>query len=72
MIIDTLMKGYSIISMQYPEFADTVRALCSRYGADLLIALDSINLWTDWDITLEENDEGGSVQVEDFYLFANN
>jgi hypothetical protein len=72
MIIDTLRKGYPVISMQYPEFADTVRALCARYGADMFIALDSINLWTDWDVTMEENDEGGSMLVKDFYLFANN
>lgn len=71
MVVDTLMKGYPVISMQYPEFADTVRALCARYGADMFIALDSINLWTDWDVTLEENDEGGSMLVKDFYLFAN-
>ena len=72
MVVDTLMKGYSVISMQNAEFADTVRALCARYGADMFIALDSINLWTDWEVTLEENDEGGSMLVKDFYLFANN
>jgi hypothetical protein len=71
-IVDTLKQGYTIISMQYPEFADTVKTICSRYGADMLIALDSINLWTDWDVGVEENDEGGSVLVKDFYLYANN
>lgn len=71
-IVDTLKQGYTIISMQYPAFADTVRAMCARYGADMLIALDSINLWTDWEVGLEEDDEGGSTLVKDFYLFANN
>jgi len=40
MIGDSLRKGFTVISMQYPEFSDTVRALCSRYGANLLVALD--------------------------------
>lgn len=71
MIADTLRKGYSVMSMQYPEFIDTVRAICSRYGADLLVALDSVRLWVDWDLYLEETDEGGSMLAKDFYLFSN-
>jgi hypothetical protein len=71
MIADTLRKGYTVMSMQYPEFTDTVRAICTRYGADLLVALDSIRLWVDWDLYLEENDEGGSMLAKDFYLFSN-
>jgi len=70
-IADTLKKGFTVISMQYPEFTDTVRAICSIYGADLLVALDSINLRVDWDIYLEDTDEGGSMLAKDFYLFSN-
>lgn len=71
MIADTLRKGYTVMSMQYPEFTDTVRAICDKYGASLLVALDSVRLWVDWEIYLEENDEGGSMLAKDFYLFAN-
>jgi len=70
MIADTLHEGYTVMSMQYPEFTDTVRSICSKYGADLLIALDSINLRVDWDVYLAENDEGGSMLAKDFYLFS--
>jgi len=69
---DTLNDGFNVSSMQLPEFTDTVRAICTLHGADMLIALDSINLWIDWDISLEENDEGGNILVKDFYLYANN
>jgi len=69
---DTLKEGFKISSMQLPEFTDTVRAICAGHGADLLIALDSINLWIDWNISLEENDEGGNMLVRDFFLYANN
>lgn len=69
---DTLKGGFNVSSMQVPEFTDTVRAICAAQGADMLIALDSINLWIDWDISLEEDDDGGNTLVRDFYLFANN
>jgi len=68
---DTLKKGFTVLSMQYPEFADTVRAICNRYGANLLVALDSINLWVDWEVYLSENDEGGNMLAKDFYLYSN-
>jgi len=71
-IADTLKGGFSVSSMQLPEFTDTVRAICAAYGADLLISLDSINLWVDWNISLEENDDGGNTLVRDFFLYANN
>jgi hypothetical protein len=69
---DTIREGFTVMSMQFPEFTDTVKAICAQHGADMLIALDSINLWIDWDINLEENDEGGNMLVKDFYLYANN
>ncbi len=69
---DTLKGGFNVSSMQLPEFTDTVRAICAGHGADLLIALDSINLWIDWNISLEENDDGGNTLVRDFFLYANN
>ena len=69
---DTLRSGFTVLSMQLPEFTDTVRAICAQHGASMLIALDSINLWIDWDVNLEDNDEGGRMLVKDFYLYANN
>jgi hypothetical protein len=68
---DTLNDGFSVSSMQLPEFTDTVKAICASHGAGMLIALDSMNLWIDWDINLEEDDEGGNMLVKDFYLYAN-
>ncbi len=69
---DTLKGGFNVSSMQLPEFTDTIRAMCAANGADLLIALDSINLWIDWNISLEEDDKGGNTLVRDFFLYANN
>lgn len=71
MTIDTLREGFTVMSMQLPEFTDTVRALCSQYSSNLLIALDSIKLMVDWEIYLSENDEGGNMMAKDFYLYSN-
>lgn len=71
MIADTLKKGFTVLSMQYPGFADTVRSICSQYGANLLVALDSIKLLVDWELYLSENDEGGNMLAKDFYLYSN-
>lgn len=68
---DTLKSGFTVMSMQLQEFTDTVRSVCRELGADVLIALDSINLWIDWDISLEEDDEGGTMLAKSFYLFSN-
>lgn len=71
MIGDTLRKGFTVMLMQYPEFTDTVRTLCSTYGANMLIALDSIRLWVDSEFYIAEGDEGGSIMAKDFYLYSN-
>jgi hypothetical protein len=69
---DTLRAGFNVTSMQLPDFIDTVKAICAGHGADMLIALDSINLRVDWDINLEEDDEGSTTLVKDFFLYVNN
>lgn len=71
LVADTLKKGFTVMSMQYPEFTDTVKALCSQHSANLLVALDSIRLWVESEFYLAENDEGGSTMAKDFYLFSN-
>jgi len=70
-IADTLRKGFTVMSMQYPEFADTVRAICKEYSAGLLVALDSINLWIDSEFYITKSDEGSSMMAKDFYVYAN-
>jgi hypothetical protein len=71
LIADTLRDGFTVMSMQLPEFTDTVRAICREHDAGLLVALDSIRLWVESDISLAEDDEGDAVLAKDFYLFSN-
>ncbi len=56
MVGDTLSRRETVASMQDSSFRDTIVAVCSRYNASLLIALDSINIWLDEDqITDDDN-----------------
>jgi len=71
LIADTLREGFTVMAMQLPEFTDTISAICSQYGANLLVALDSIRLWVDWEMYLSENDEGSNMLAKDFYLYSN-
>jgi len=71
MTADTLRKGFTVLSMQYPGFADTVSNICRETGANMLVALDSVRLWIESEFYLEENDEGGSIMAKDFTLFLN-
>ncbi len=68
---DTLKRGFTVMSMQYPDFKDTVVAICSRHRANLLVALDSMKLWIESDFYIADNDEGSSVLAKDFYMYSN-
>ena len=74
MTVDTLRKGFTVLSMQYPEFTDTVRAICMKYNAGLLVALDSLRLWVDQNLSRNilsfvtiDGEEGGTM-AKDFYI----
>lgn len=71
MVGDTLKRGFTVMSMQYPDFKDTVVAICSRHRANLLVALDSMKLWIESDFYIADNDEGSSVLAKDFYMYSN-
>jgi hypothetical protein len=68
---DTLARRFTVISMQDSSFRDTVRTVCGKYDADMMIALDSMNLWFDWETFVDE-DEPGSVKTKEFYLYSDN
>lgn len=71
MTADTLRKGFTVLSMQYPEFTDTVSTICRETGANMLVALDSVRVWIESEFYLAEGDEGGSIMAKDFTMFLN-
>jgi hypothetical protein len=65
---DTLARNYTVLSMQDTSFRDTVRTVCSRFDADMLMALDSMDIWFDWE-TINNEDED-LLKINKFYLFS--
>jgi hypothetical protein len=48
---------------------DTILAICNRHNADMLLSLDSLNIYFDWE-TIVNNDAGGKEKVKNFYLYT--
>lgn len=69
-IADTLANRFIVNSMQDSSFRDTIRAVCTKFNADLLIALDSISLWFDWQTYADDDEE--ILKTKDFYLYSDN
>ena len=67
-IADTLRKGFTVLSMQYPAFTDTVMTICRKHDAGLLVALDSLKLWVDQNFYITDDSEGGGILAKDFYI----
>jgi hypothetical protein len=66
---DTLKKD--IMRGQLTAFLpkDTIHAICERQKTDMLLTLDSLNIYFDWEI--EVNDDGASKEkVKNFYLYT--
>jgi hypothetical protein len=48
-------------------FSDSVVAICNRYNANLMLAIDSVFIGLDWETEVVE-DEESSYKVKNFYL----
>ena len=64
---DTLKKGIGsgLLTTLLPE--DTITAICNRYKTNLLLSLDSLSIFFDWETTVE-SDNGGTSKTKNFYL----
>jgi len=69
---DTLASQNTIRSMQEPSFRDAVMAQCNRFDAHMLIALDSMDIWFDWETFAEEDPDGSMSRTKEFYLYSDN
>lgn len=67
-VADTLSRQKTVASMQDSSFMDTIAAICSRYNANLLIALDSIQIWLDEDLITDDDNSTTS----EYYLNSAN
>jgi Family of unknown function (DUF6340) len=69
LIGDTLKKD--IMPGQLTAFLpeDTILAICERHNTDMLLTLDSLNIFFDWE-TIVNNDGDGKEKVKNFYLYT--
>lgn len=65
---DTLSRRRTVASMQDSSFRDTIVAVCGRCNANLLIALDSINIWMDEELITDDDNSTTS----EYYLNSAN
>jgi len=68
---DTLKKGIDngLLTTLFPE--DSISAICSRNRSDLLLTLDSLSVFFDWEVD-EGYDENGKVErTKNFYIHTN-
>jgi hypothetical protein len=64
---DTLKKGIGAGLLTTLLPADTITAICNRYKTNLLLSLDSLSIFFDWETTVESDNEGTS-KTKNFYL----
>jgi hypothetical protein len=67
---DTLKKDImpGKLTALMPE--DTILAICKRHNSDMLLTIDSINIFFDWETVVNEDDKG-SLKEKNFYLYTN-
>ncbi len=67
-IADTLARKYTLNLMQDSSFTDSIKSLCKRFDAGMIIALDSINIWMHEEIVTDDDNSATS----EYYLYSSN
>ncbi len=70
MVGDTLSRRKTVMSMQDSTFRDTIVNICQRFNANLLIALDSINIWIDEEQVIDEDNSTTSQYYLNSYNYV--
>jgi hypothetical protein len=66
---DSLKKGIGVGLLTTLLPTDSVRDICIRYKANMLLALDSMNIFFDWE-TIVDRDADGTSRTKNFYLYT--
>jgi hypothetical protein len=66
---DTLKKDIAIGQLTAYLPKDTILAICERYNIDMLLTLDSLNIFFDWE-TIVNEDVDGKEKSKNFYLYT--
>jgi len=69
-IVDMLKNDWQTGSLTELFPVDSISALCKRSNADMLLTLDSMNIFFDWETLVETDDNGGKSKTKNFYLYT--
>jgi hypothetical protein len=67
---DTLKRGTEAGQLTAMLPIDSVKILCARYNSEMLLALDSLNIFLDEEWNTERNDDGSKDRTKQFILYA--
>lgn len=65
---DTLKKGIETGFLTTLLPVDSVSAICNRNKSNMLLALDSLNIYFDWETTAEDDNNGYTSKTKNFYI----
>jgi hypothetical protein len=68
-VADTLKKGIPTGMLTTLLPADYVMSVCRQYKANMLIVLDSMNIFFDWETIVETDEKGNKSKTKNFYLY---
>ena len=67
---DSLKKGTEVGQLTTLLPVDSVIVICARYKADMLLALDSMNIYFDWETIVDDGTDGSKSRTKNFYLYT--
>ena len=67
---DSLRKGLPDRMLTQMAAADSVIKTCNRFRSDMMLALDSLNIFFDWETNTDINGDGSKSKTKDFYLYT--
>jgi hypothetical protein len=70
LIGDTLKKGTKVGSLTTLLPIDSINAICARFNSNVLLALDSMNIFFDWETIVDTDADGSKSKTKNFYLYA--
>lgn len=67
---DTLKKDITTGQLTALLPRDTILAVCERHNTDMLLTLDSMNIFFDWETIVDNDGVGSKSKTKNFYLYT--
>lgn len=67
-VADTLKKGVDAGFLTTLLPVDSVSSICNRFNSNMLLTLDSLNIYFDWETVSDDGDNGFKSKTKNFYI----